>query len=244
MKNYRLTQRGKIVFTGLFIVLIIALVLMVSFWNKETDSVSDELMINTGEIEKDNEALEKSDEFIEENTSEDDKDLEKQEDSKLEDEVDKESDSMTNEATSQDTQTINSNETSDEKLIENSSDIVNEDFKKLYTLYFLPDKFIIDEKNSKILDEYYKILNINDNEIILEGNYHVGKDYDEKMFVHLSSKRALCVKEYLVKKGIDEKRISIIDNKSLKPLSKDSSDNQIGLNRRVDIYFKGLYTSD
>ncbi|MGB3368151.1 MAG: OmpA family protein [Acidaminobacteraceae bacterium] len=210
MKNYRLTQKGKIVFTGLFIALIVALVLMVSQFNKNIDSVSKERMINTGEIEK-------TEDVIEDSTMDND-------------------DIMVETSTdpSIEVETVTEKSEVENKVDENDLEI-------LYTLYYAPDGYNISEKDIVILDTYYELAIKNNSGIIIEGNYHLGKNYVEKMFEHLSYERAVNVKEYLVKKGIDENRITIIDNKNSKPLNKDRSNFEVGLNRRVDIYFEDFY---
>jgi len=216
LKNYRLTQRGKIVFTGLFIALIVALVLMVLQFNKKIDPVSKELKINTGEIEMNNEKTE--DAFEKNMMDNDDEIVEISTDPSIEVEI----------------ETVV--ETSE---VENMVD--KNDLEILYTLFYAPDKYRINEKNVVILDNYYELAIKKNSGIIIEGNYHLGKDYDEKMFAHLSYERAVNVKEYLVKKGIEKNRITIIDNKNLKPLNKDRSNSEVELNRRVDIYFEDFY---
>ena len=210
MKNYRLTQKGKIVFTGLFVLIIVALVLMVSQFNSNVDPVRKELTINTGEIEK-------SEEILEENMMDnDDKDVETSTDPSIE------------------VETVTENSDGENMIVEKELEI-------LYTIYYVPDGYKIDENSAVILDNYYELAINNNSGIIIEGNYHLGKNYDEKMFAHLSLERANNVKSYLVEKGIDEDRITIIDNKSMKPLNKDKSNSEISLNRRVDIYFEDFY---
>lgn len=244
MKNYRITQRGKIVFTGLFIALIVFLVLMVSQFNKKIDPVSKELMINRDEIEKSNETTEKS---VGENTMDnDDKMVETSTGPSIEVEIETDTEIETETKTDLSVD-VNMDKKDEESLDygEKTSKIENKvkenELETLYSLYYAPDGYKVSGKCAVILDTYYDLAIKNDSGIIIEGNYHLGKGYDEKMFVHLSYKRAINVKEYLVKKGVDENRITIIDNKNMKPLNKDGSDLEVGFNRRVDIYFEDFY---
>lgn len=243
MKNYRLTQRGKIVFTGLFIAIIVALVLMVTYFNNKIDPVGKELMINTEEIEKSNETAE---ETIKENTMDNGEnavetstdpssEVKKEETTNATNTI---SDSSVNVTIDEDETNTSDNESN---ISDADTNIEKDDLEIMYTMYYAPDEYKVDEKHFILLDNYYDIAIGNKSNIIIEGNYHIGKDYDEKMFAHLSYKRALHAKQYLVNKGIDENRIIIIDNKNLKSLNEDASDLQVRLNRRVDIYFEDFY---
>lgn len=221
MKNYRLTQRGKIVFTGLFILVIIALVSMVSYFNSKLDHVGEELMINTNEIEE----PENAEEFVNNETASNEETITA---------TDSSADLTCEPLNSTDNESLKS-DTDDQKKIE------DEKLATLYTIYYCPDDSTINKEGYLLLDEYYNVAITNKSDIIVEGNYHGEKDYNKNMFISLSYNRALFVKDYLVKKGIDEDRIKIINNEDSKPVNKDNSDFEVGLNRRVDIYFKDFY---
>lgn len=238
MKNYRLTQRGKIVFTGLFIALIVALVSMVSYFNKQIDPVGKELMINTEEIEKSNETNENTEEVMDENTTDNDEEMVK---TSTGPSIENKAETVTDLSVKVEEESDNEASLEKDETTNLESDESLDKLGLLYTLYYAPDEYKVDKKDSLILDGFYELAIKNEGKIVIEGNYHIGKDYDEKMFAHLSYKRASFAKEYLIKKGIEENRISIIDNKNLKPLNKDGSDLEVGLNRRVDIYFEEFY---
>lgn len=118
---------------------------------------------------------------------------------------------------------------------------LNEDLKKVYTIYFDPDKYELKSDYVDILDVFFELSMETDSVIVIEGNYNGGKNNKPEMFLNLSMNRALVAKTYLISKGIDQGRIEIVNNGANKPLSNDLSDNEIMKNRRVDMFFKEYY---
>lgn len=225
MKNYRLTQRGKIVFTSLLILFIIALVMLVSQLNKASQLASQELTENVKELDKDGET---NDLLINDKKMDEDDGLETSKSPSIESE-----DESINELEL---------ETTDDSNKKDKEEIAKkEELSSLYTIYYLPDQEDIDKEDVLILDKYYDIAINTNSDIIIEGNYNGEMDHIRSMFVCLSYNRALIVKNYLIDKGISEDRLIIVNNEDKNPVNKDNSDFEIGLNRRVDIYFKDFY---
>jgi outer membrane protein OmpA-like peptidoglycan-associated protein len=111
----------------------------------------------------------------------------------------------------------------------------NNDF--LPKIYFDPNSDNINSDSYTDLERLYRLLNQNQQlEIILEGHsngFYPSNDVDKA----LSESRAEKVKDYLVDKGVDEKRIGIKglgSNKMIYPYAENEK--QESANRRVEIF--------
>lgn len=86
----------------------------------------------------------------------------------------------------------------------------------------------------KELDDVVKILNQNPElKISVEGHTSNNADYEENM--KLSRERAIKVKEYLIKKGIDPDRLRAVGFGPNKPLNSGRTPAEQALNRRVEL---------
>jgi type IX secretion system PorP/SprF family membrane protein len=97
----------------------------------------------------------------------------------------------------------------------------------------------IDDESEKFLKELSATLSENEN-LKLKITGHTDNRGSEKYNLHLSKKRADEVKKYLVKTGIDPKRI-IADGKGMaEPLNENNSEEERAKNRRVELslYFE------
>ena len=127
-----------------------------------------------------------------------------------------------------------------------SSDITNfssiEDGQKiiLNKVFFYQSSAELLNESFNQLDLIFNFLNENENLIIfLEG--HTDNIGNAKKNLELSSKRVERVKNYLIKKGINKKRIDGKGFGGERPLISNKSSSSKILNRRVEIIFKKKY---
>lgn len=167
-----------------------------------------------------------------------DDNTEKSEDAKVSDDstVESNTDASVNEGVEQ-----AEKENTDQPVEETEVIVFDDDLKNTYTIYFDPDKYDIKNDYVDILDKVFELSSKTDSVIVIEGNYNGGKNYKPEMFLNLSMNRALVAKTYLISKGVDQSRIEVINNGANKPLSSNSTDNEIMKNRRVDMFFKDYY---
>jgi outer membrane protein OmpA-like peptidoglycan-associated protein len=101
-------------------------------------------------------------------------------------------------------------------------------------IYFATGKFILLSKSNKGLDEVAKLLNENtDLKLAIDGHTDdVGKDETNQL---LSEKRAAAVKSYLVKKGVDESRLTVNGYGETKPIADNKTATGRQKNRRVEL---------
>ena len=128
----------------------------------------------------------------------------------------------------------------------NTSDINNfstiEDGQKiiLNKVFFYQSSAELLNESFNQLDLIFNFLNENENLIIfLEG--HTDNIGNAKKNLELSSKRVETVKNYLIKKGINKKRIDGKGFGGERPLISNKSSSSKILNRRVEIIFKRKY---
>ncbi|WP_430884497.1 OmpA family protein [Fusibacter sp. JL216-2] len=114
------------------------------------------------------------------------------------------------------------------------------------TVYFEPDKY-------DLQDEYKLVLNIfigaakdfPNEKIKVEGNINgYPKFNDTKFGEELSQIRANKVAQYMMNLGIPENRIIVLSNGSSKPLNKSDDAEELKLNRRTDVYFENYLIED
>jgi len=105
---------------------------------------------------------------------------------------------------------------------------------RLEKLIFALGKATITEESYEELDELVAMLRNNENmEIQLEG--HTDFRGSDKLNMKLSEDRVEAVKDYLVDKGIDKRRIKTKAFGGTKPLSRDSDAESRRRNRRVEV---------
>ncbi|MFY9310769.1 MAG: OmpA family protein [Bacteroidia bacterium] len=116
-------------------------------------------------------------------------------------------------------------------------------------IYFYPNAPAFKEESSEELNKLAKYMNDNNMSILIaghtNGNKHISKDKrqtDEALIFSgsskkLSKKRAEAVRDYLVKSGIDKKRINIKGYGGRKPIVPEPKNRKEGeKNMRVEIY--------
>lgn len=104
-------------------------------------------------------------------------------------------------------------------------------------VHFDFNKFALTKENKDILDHAYDVISkYNEPKVVLSGN--TDSKGSEKYNMKLSKKRALIVKDYLVKKGLDEKCISIEIFGKTKPVVLNDTDQDRAKNRRTEITAK------
>jgi len=104
---------------------------------------------------------------------------------------------------------------------------------RLNNIYFAQAEFKVLDASYSELDKLAKIMQSNPTlEILIEGHTDIiGNESDNLV---LSQKRVGAVKDYLVKKGISEKRIQTKAYGGTKPLKTDGTDEERQVNRRVE----------
>lgn len=103
-----------------------------------------------------------------------------------------------------------------------------------YDINFMRAKAIILTKSQKALEELYNLMQQNPAmQILIEG--HTDNVGDELALIHLSEQRASAVRDYLVHKGIDPKRIQIRGMGTTKPIHPNDTEEGREKNRRVEI---------
>jgi outer membrane protein OmpA-like peptidoglycan-associated protein len=105
-------------------------------------------------------------------------------------------------------------------------------------VFFEFDKSIIKTESHSLLDEVAKTMNENMyiKKVQVEGHASLEKDSPQHRSYNknLSDLRARAVMEYLVRKGVDRKRLSAKGYGNEKPLADDSTEDGREKNRRVE----------
>jgi outer membrane protein OmpA-like peptidoglycan-associated protein len=105
---------------------------------------------------------------------------------------------------------------------------------KIEKLQFETNSSKIQEASFPSLDEIFGLLNGNPN-LIVEIGGHTNLIMEEAASVRLSTDRAKSVADYLVKKGIERKRLAIKGYGRSKPVANETSQAANKLNQRVEI---------
>ncbi|MBK7913394.1 MAG: OmpA family protein [Saprospiraceae bacterium] len=119
------------------------------------------------------------------------------------------------------------------KYLDNSKLSVGQ-VMKIEKLYFETDSARFKSESNTVLDELYEYLNKN-KKIRIEIGGHTNNKCAEKYCERLSLLRAEAVKEYLVSKGIDTKRINCKGYGGKNPVASNSTKEGRALNQRVEI---------
>lgn len=229
-KKYRVTRRGKVVFTLMGIIMIYGMYLLITSTSPvidEESSVPQETVQNEDVSKDESEA-----DALEANT------------------LDTE-DSMSDEG-SLVPEVSETNGLSEDEKIENcttSSLEVDEETQRLklleasgFTVYYDSNAYYVPEGKLPMLAEFASVaLKYPDEEIIIEGNVNksIGPSefWDTEDVDQLGYTRGLVIKNDLIKRGISKERIIIYNNRDEKPLNVDLSEESIALNRRADVFF-------
>jgi len=103
----------------------------------------------------------------------------------------------------------------------------------LQTVHYAYDSSLLDDIAKKKLDENAKILKANKNiKIQIEG--HCDERGGIQYNIALGERRALAAKKYLVNKGVEESRISIISYGKEKPIDPGHTEEAWAKNRRAN----------
>ena len=114
-----------------------------------------------------------------------------------------------------------------------------QDYLAKEKINFSYNKAVIRKSSYFLLDQLVKIANgCPESKIVIEG--HTDSDGLQKYNQHLSEKRAKAVKMYLVKQGIESKRLESVGYGELKPLVKNSTKAGKRENRRIEFNVKGV----
>ena len=105
---------------------------------------------------------------------------------------------------------------------------------KIEKLQFEPNSSKIQETSFASLDDIFSLLNGNPN-LIVEIGGHTNLIMEDVASVRLSTDRAKSVAEYLVKKGIERKRLAVKGYGRSKPVANETSQAANKLNQRVEI---------
>ena len=105
---------------------------------------------------------------------------------------------------------------------------------KIEKLYFETDSATIKDESFDVLDELFEYLQ-NNKKVRIEIGGHTNNRCSEKYCEKLSLLRADAVKDYLVEKGVDSKRISTKGYGRKNPVASNSAVEGRKLNQRVEI---------
>lgn len=105
---------------------------------------------------------------------------------------------------------------------------------KIEKLYFETDSATIKDESYDVLDELFEYLQ-NNKKVRIEIGGHTNNRCSEKYCEKLSLLRADAVKDYLVEKGVDSKRISTKGYGRKNPVASNSAVEGRKLNQRVEI---------
>ncbi len=231
--KYRVTPRGKVVFSAAGIILLILLFMLIQSLtteplsepvdvpstnemstqeNEDTSNVTDGEQEGSGDIDETASEATEIEEVRTDNTADTDSELTEEADTEAS--VSPESmEALTNAKT---------------------------------TVYFAPDKYDLNDEYKLVLNIFIGVAETYPNEYIsIEGNINgYPKFNDSKFGEELSEIRANKVAQYLMNLGIDENRLIVKSNGSSKPLNKTDSKEELMLNRRTDIFFTDYYLEE
>jgi len=222
--KYRITTRGWVVFSGLFIVILIVLLQLGSllFGTKVNEDKPLENDINVDKSEVTETAT----------------DEEKQEEDSSSELVDTESPLISEETAvvgeEEDVSDSESNSDEEEASVE-----IDEEYKKIfYTIYFKPNGSNLDSSFHDGLNDLIGFMSEKEELVIaIEGNMNAYPNIEvTSNGVELSMKRAEVVKKYLLDHGISEDIIKLINNGADKPLVTEGKAKDFVANRRADVY--------
>jgi len=120
------------------------------------------------------------------------------------------------------------------KVVLNLKEIKNNSRLVLDNILFKRSSYEILQSSQKNLNNILHIFNNENNiSVLIEGHTDNSGDFSENL--KLSEKRANVIKDYLIKNGINKKRIKTKGYGSLNPRFSNSSEETKKLNRRVEI---------
>jgi outer membrane protein OmpA-like peptidoglycan-associated protein len=122
-------------------------------------------------------------------------------------------------------------------LFNKANDGIHSDnsFKANKNVEYPYNLYSVDPNYRLFLDSLTQFIQLNDNvDIVIEG--HTDNIGSESYNLTLSEKRATSVLNYLINKGIDKSRISIIGIGELRPIATNSTARGRALNRRTETF--------
>ena len=240
--KYRVTPRGKVVFSLAGIVILILLFMLIQSLQPDQNIPVDELENQTPveETQTNNDQMDMGSNDDSESTS-----------------MDSEDTAADSAATTEESETVDGSELDTSEQVDNckypgdgdqevedlATAVDEESAGRLYNaktaIYFEPDKYDLHDEYKLILNIFIAVARDYPEEMIkIEGNINgYPKFNDSKFGEELSQVRANKVAQYLMNMGIPEDMIIVQSNGSSKPLNKSDSAEELKLNRRTDIYF-------
>ena len=109
---------------------------------------------------------------------------------------------------------------------------------KLKKVEFIYGKALLTDTGKKTINEVYTVLN-EYKKINVEVGGHTDSRGSQAMNKSLSQSRATTIKNYLISKGIDSKRLKAVGYGENKPLVKNDSSKNRQINRRVEFKILG-----
>lgn len=252
--KYRVTPRGKVVFTIAGIIILISLFGLIQSLipDQNTQDIQNKTQ-DTEEIETENDQMDMGSNKTETSSDEDqaDKELGNEAmgtpDESDVDENDSADDLVSGDNsidTSLQVDNCNYGEDPSKQGESEMSAYTDTDIERLYnaksTVYFEPDKYTLQDEYKLVLNVFIGLAKDFPNEKIkVEGNINgYPKFNDSKFGEELSQIRANKVAQYMMNMGIPEDRIVVQSNGSSKPLNKSDAAEELKLNRRTDVYFE------
>lgn len=240
-RKYRVTPRGRVVFTSAGILVLVLLIMLIQSLRPDQitqvdvpeDPVLNEQQ-NTANDQISTESNDDADESMDEASDE------PEDKSQQGAEID----------TSQKADNCNYQGDGDMATEEVQSSVDESAAERLYnaktTVYFEPDKYDLKDEYRLVLNIFIGVAKDHPNEKIkVEGNINgYPKFNDSKFGEELSQIRASKVAQYLMNMGIPEDMIIVQSNGSSKPLNKSDSSEELLLNRRTDVYFENYLIED
>ncbi len=240
-RRYRVTPRGKVVFSAAGIVLALVMYMLVQpLFDISDKAAQEESTIGTES------ARESAEDVSETSSGGLDEDAQSDSNSETSELIEANEPDMT--ADSEDESEI-SEEMTD--LNESDTDPLDEEkAQMLYnaktSVYFDPDKYDLKDEYKLVMNVFINIADQYPQEKIrIEGNINgYPKFNDSKFGEELSQIRADQVAQYFMNKGISKERLTVVSNGSSKPLNKSDTPQELMLNRRTDIYFENFFLEE
>ena len=224
-RKYRVTPRGKVVFSAVAIVVLVLLFMFIQSLQADPDiPVENSNAVETVRTNSDQKSV---------GTKTDDE-------SGAPESSDSTSDEMNTTDKIEEENAVEAEETHTSALDREA--LVN----AKTTVYFEPDQYVLNDEYKLVLNIFIGIAKEHPDEFIkVEGNINgYPKFNDSKFGEELSQIRADKVAQYLKNMGIAEDKIKIQSNGSSKPLNKSDSAEELMLNRRTDVYFEDYLLED
>ena len=123
---------------------------------------------------------------------------------------------------------------------EEKKEVVKKDYEpsvSLYTVYFESADSKISTASKKVLNTIVKLFK-SDSKYKLNIEGHTDSEGDDQLNIALSKERAKIIKNYLIKKGIGQSRLTANGYGEDKPIANNDTEQGKAKNRRVELYIK------